>query len=200
MGSSWSLAQKTSPEPFGTIHFPFFKTAAFLGFCDKESGNLSCYHCLLVSSHLSDLPFQPLLWAHLPLLTTICPGNRKQGSTAGSLCSCLYSDLWHKVTLGWQLRPRTQCLSQGILTRWRLGHRPSWLLRTLFQGRAEWKQGRKYHADWKAQHSARKQTWSLPLHDMSVHNIQRHDSQKTIRKHYKKPAKKTTFQVVGNRL
>ena len=41
MNSSWSLAQKTSPEPFGITHLSLFSTVAFLGFCDKIVVSLS---------------------------------------------------------------------------------------------------------------------------------------------------------------
>lgn len=109
--------------------------------------------------------------------------------------SCLYSDLWHKVTLGWRHRFRIQCLSQGskmASQRRRLGHKSTWLSNTrlnttdIISRKGSAKESKEVLCWLKGtQHSARKQTWSYPYMTWGYMTVQWPDSHKTIRKHCK---------------
>lgn len=109
--------------------------------------------------------------------------------------SCLYSDLWHKVTLGWRHRFRIQCLSQGskmASQRRRLGHKSTWLSNTrlnttdIISRKGSAKESKEVLCWLKGtQHSARKQTWSYPYITRGYMTVQWPDSHKTIRKHCK---------------
>lgn len=167
MNSSWSLAQKTPPEPFGARRLHLFSTVAFLGFRDKIVVPLS--PGLLLP--LWPPPFQPS-W-HLLLTTqrmsllgriTICPGSweRAQLLAASAESSCSYSDLRHKVTVGWQHRPQQhlrlgiKMASHEVEIDLNEGTGPAGFLmhnstpRTLFHGRAKHNKVRRYYTDWKA--------------------------------------------------